>query len=39
MITYQDYERFLESGGKTIDFVLNVIKEHKNSGIKNSACR
>lgn len=31
MITYQDYERFLESGGKTIDFILNVIKEHKNS--------
>lgn len=31
MITYQDYERFLESGGKTIDFVQNVIKEHKNS--------
>ena len=31
MITFQDYERFLAKGGKVIDFVYNVIKEHKNS--------
>lgn len=31
MITYQDYERFLAKGGKIIDFVYNVIKEHKDS--------
>lgn len=31
MITFQDYERFLAKGGKIIDFVYNVIKEHKDS--------
>ena len=31
MITFQDYERFLAKGGKVIDFVYNVMKEHKNS--------